>query len=377
VSAERNRTAEARRKAARRRRVARAGRKARAKVVALTHRLGIHPPVRRAVRAIRSRRRTASIEPASPVAATVERLATARGPVVVGPLMEEVGFELLYWVPFLRWLARHHDLDTSRWIVVSRGGTRSWYADLAAGGYADVLDVWRPEELRAANEERWREVGSQKQRYESAVEDRLLAHLGEAGRLPATFEALHPSAMYETLWRLWKDPALEPEVRQRTRHVALPPPPLPDGLELPDDFVAVKWYFRPSLPDTPKNRARIREITRALAEGSPVVLLHGLPRLDDHPEADLDELPGVQAVLRDVAPARNLEVQSAIIARATAYVGTYGGMGYLPMVYGVPARLYASHRRHLKPVHIRAGIDAAAGLGVAHELLDLQEVERS
>ena len=254
---------------------------------------------------------------------------------------------------------------------MSRGGTRCWYGDLAAGGYADALSVFSPHEFRIANEERWREVGSQKQRFESDVEERLLDRLQSSGAIPEDYELLRPSSMYQPFWRPWTEATPGNLVERCTLYTALPPPPLPEGLMLPDEFVAVKWYFRPSLPDTPMNRVRIRAITERLAEHSPVVLLHDNPRLDDHEEVDLSAIPGVRAALRGVPPDRNLEVQSAIIARAKGYVGTYGGLGYVPSVYGVPSRLFASDMQHLSPVHVRTGVEVAARLGVAHSLVDL------
>jgi hypothetical protein len=336
----------------------------------VTRRLGVHEQLRTMVES-GQRRRASARDGSSLIAATVERLRAARGPVVVGPWIEEVGFEVLYWVPFLRWLTHHHAVDTSQWVVVSRGGTRCWYGELAAGGYADALGVLSPQEFRHANEERWREVGSQKQRYDSDVEERLLDRLQSAGAIPADYELLHPSTMYEVFWHTWRGADAGSLVQRSTRYAALPPPPLPEALVLPDEFVAVKWYFRPSLPNTPQNLYRIREITEGLAARTPVVLLHDNPRLDDHEEADLSDVPGVRAVLGGVPPERNLEVQSAIIARAKGYIGTYGGLGYVPLHYGVPSRLYASDMQHLKPVHVRTGIDAATRLGVAHSLVDL------
>jgi len=122
--------------------------------------------------------------------------------------------------------------------------------------------------------------------------------------------------MYGPFWRAWTAPAPGNVVQRSTLYTALRPPPLPEGLVLPDEFVAVKWYFRPSLPDTPKNRVRVREITEALAERTPGIFLHDNPRLDDHEEVDLSAIPGLRAMLGGVPPERNLEMQSAIIARA-------------------------------------------------------------
>ena len=43
--------------------------------------------------------------------------------IVAGPWLSEVGFETLYWVPFLRWVKAAFRLDPSRVVAVSRGGT--------------------------------------------------------------------------------------------------------------------------------------------------------------------------------------------------------------------------------------------------------------
>ena len=47
--------------------------------------------------------------------------------IIAGPWLGEVGFELLYWVPFLAWCAERFAISPERWIIVSRGGTASWY----------------------------------------------------------------------------------------------------------------------------------------------------------------------------------------------------------------------------------------------------------
>jgi hypothetical protein len=45
--------------------------------------------------------------------------------------------------------------------------------------------------------------------------------------------------------------------------------------------------------------------------------------------------------IRDlVTPQTNLLVQSAVVARARRFVGTYGGFAYLAPFYGVPAVSY-------------------------------------
>ena len=44
-------------------------------------------------------------------------------PLIVGPWLGEVGYEILYWVPFLRWVKSYRPFDPERLVIVSRGGS--------------------------------------------------------------------------------------------------------------------------------------------------------------------------------------------------------------------------------------------------------------
>src|SRR4029077_6002753 len=52
--------------------------------------------------------------------------AAGSGPIMLGPWLSEVGYEALYWVPFVRWFTRQYDVDPDRLVVVSRGGVAAW-----------------------------------------------------------------------------------------------------------------------------------------------------------------------------------------------------------------------------------------------------------
>ena len=57
---------------------------------------------------------------------------------MAGPWIGEVGFELLYWIPFLAWFTERFEVPRERLVVLSRGGTRDWYAHVASR-YYDVF----------------------------------------------------------------------------------------------------------------------------------------------------------------------------------------------------------------------------------------------
>jgi hypothetical protein len=52
-----------------------------------------------------------------------------------------------------------------------------------------------------------------------------------------------------------------------------------------------------------------------------------------------------------MTPERNLDIQTAVIARARAFVGTYGGYSYLAPLCGVPAVAFYSERDSFHAIH--------------------------
>ena len=77
----------------------------------------------------------------------LRRAITNRTPTIIGPWTEEVGYELFYWIPFVRWVVESLQIPREQLFVISREGTSSWYGDLAYR-YADVFsfvtfDEWQ------------------------------------------------------------------------------------------------------------------------------------------------------------------------------------------------------------------------------------------
>ena len=286
--------------------------------------------------------------------AAVRRLAEeTEGPILAGPWVSEVGYELLYWVPFLRWAIEEHPGLAERLVVVSRGGSEHWYDGLGVR-YADLFDVHTPEELRSRREEAALEAtgGLNKQMTETAYDAELLAEGAERLGL-AGHEVLHPSLMYKAYWRLVKRRELvSPAGGELFSYRPLGPPGA--GVlagELPEDFVAVRFYFRASFPATEENVAFARQTVETLAEQTDVVLLNPSIQVDDH--WDFEPAGGGRVIRLDhlMTPRTNLAVQTAAIARARAFVGTYGGLAYLPPLLGVRSESVYSDPTRFKAHH--------------------------
>jgi hypothetical protein len=302
--------------------------------------------------------------------------ATAGGPpLVVGPWLSEVGFEALYWVPFLRWMRDKFELDPELMTAVSRGGTSSWYSGICAS-YVDIFELMSVEDFREHTDARWRAAGGQKQ-MEFGRWDKLTLHKAGDRLGGRRYGVLSPSLMYRFFHRFWKGAA---PIRHITSHSSYALLERPEGGEwhsrLPeDDYVAVKFYFRPSFPDTPHNREVVSDIVAGLADQSPVVLLNTGLKIDDH--VDLD--PGVEdrvvRLLDGVPPELNLHVQALAISRANAFVGTYGGLSYLAPLYGLPSIACYSDPEHFLPSHLAVARRAAAAVGGSITALDVRRLD--
>jgi hypothetical protein len=281
----------------------------------------------------------------------VGAIRAARGRVVIGPWLGEVGFEVLYWIPFLHWLFEHHALGPEDATVVSRGGVEPWYDGLC-DHYVDVFDALTPEEFRRATLELWAATGGlQKQVVVRPWDEQVLdATLGNTWREQAL---LHPQLLYRLFRNVWQAALPLRDFLDRAHHR---PWRRPEEAELtgplPAEFTAVRFYFRDSFPDTPANRALVEDVIERLAVRGTVVLLNTGVVVDEHLDAEPAGDPRVLRPLAGIAPQRNLVAQSAVVARARMFVGTYGGLAHLAPFYGVPTIGFASNAAEINPVHL-------------------------
>jgi hypothetical protein len=308
----------------------------------------------------------------------ITMLGRQRRPIIVGPWLTEAGFELLYWIPFLRWAKTYGNLRTDQLVVVSRGGCADWYRDLTTR-YCDVLSFYSPDEFRVKNDERaaqhrGRFKHMDVSEFDQAIVDRVTAKLGLDR--PAL---LHPSLMYNLFNVFWKQMAPVTLVEAFTSFGPLPKVSLGDlAPHLPAQYVAVKFYSNVALPDSPENRAMVAEQLRELTEATDVVMLNTGQRFDDHTEYPVDMRRRIHTVDHLMTPETNLDVQTRIIAGATAFVGTYGGFSYLAPLLGTDTLAYYSHARGFRWDHLelakRVFNSVQAGSFVALDVRDMDVV---
>lgn len=288
------------------------------------------------------------------LARRVEEFLRHDRPLIVGPWTGEVGFELLYWVPFVQRMVSTYRIPAERLVVVSRGGVESWYTGLGSR-YVDVFSFFSTDEFRTATElkKKQRLVGA----FDSEVVKRVVAAHG-LGRS----DLLHPGMMYRLFMPVWKDLATLARVDTYAKYVNIDATDAPVPRGLPSSYVAARFYFSECFPDTPANRAFVASTINTISQHTPVVLLNTPFAVDDHHDFDAasDRVFGIGT--EHMTPERNLAVQTAVIARASAFVGTYGGYSYLAPFCGVPSLAFYSERT-FKDQHLHVAQRAFEGLG--------------
>jgi hypothetical protein len=299
-------------------------------------------------------------------------------PILVGPWLSEIGFEVLYWIPMLNWFCETYGVGRERVVAISRGGADAWYRDVA-GTYVDLFDHYSLSQVRELNEARVRAAGRQKQWRVTDAEHEILASARKSVRVEDA-NVLHPSTMYWLFRWFWSRKRPISLIDEHTHHRPLPDPgPLADRLgALPSEYIAVKAYFSSCFPDTEDNRAFARDLLGRLAGATHVVLLSTGLNIDDHSDyvATGNRILNAEHMM---TPRDNLHVQSAIIARSRALVTTYGGFSYLGPYLGVPSVCFFSDENfnpeHLDVMH-RAGrkLDSQGG-GAAFLPLNTRKLE--
>lgn len=225
-------------------------------------------------------------------------LARRTSTIVAGPWTGDLGFELLYWIPFLRWLTTEGGVDPDRVVAVSRGGVASWYTDVS-GRYVE---------------------------FDRNASD-FAANAAGATRI----DHLHPSTIDRLFGARWQLGAERAIVSAQTVQSALPleavEPPA-----LPATYAVVKAYFNRCLPDTPDNRALLQRTIAQLAEQTSVVLLP--VGVGDY--APFVPEPGTPVHELALEAPTNLAVQSRVVRGASLLVSVYGGFSYLGPYVGTP-----------------------------------------
>lgn len=252
----------------------------------------------------------------------------------MGPWHGELGFEALYWLPWLKHWRDTDQIAADRLVPITRGGMSLLYDAPKA---LELYDMRDPRDVRVENWLTFRQTGWMKQAQIRAFDREVLRDAAKTLGLGRTYHVLHPAWLYQTLQPFFAGERGIAWLQQRSDYRPIPAPVL-DGVNLPPQFTAVRFYFRPTFPPTPQTIAFAKATITHIAQQMPVMVLTSGQSLDDH----IDYLPTdrtnvtVLAEALPMKPAQNLAVQAAVLGKAAGFVGTYGGFAQLALRLGKP-----------------------------------------
>ena len=259
-------------------------------------------------------------------------IGASKRPVLIGPWRSELGFESLYWLPFLAALRKQYHWDRARLVAMGRGGTAALY-DTA--GRAELYEHVSIDLVRLRTLQAQQRQASTKQ---FAIEDweRHASGLAAASLGISKPILFHPSWMYQLLAPAWRDQMPMETLAHWLAPTAIPELPLPEGLVLPERFIAVRLYARATFTPHEPTMLYLKRRLAALAVKQPLVFLCTDERYDDHADLLRPYGPNMVDVSKWLTTRTNLAVQLAVLQRARLFVGTYGGLAQTAMRFGVP-----------------------------------------
>jgi hypothetical protein len=161
----------------------------------------------------------------------------------------------------------------------------------------------------------------------------------------------HHNLAFDFLWR-------------RTHYATVSLPVTPFAGLTPGGYVAVKIYSGVAVPMSDDNRHVVRHVIRRAAAIAPVVLLDADVPFDEHRDFDVSDIPNVVSARSIMSPMNNLGLQSGLIAGASLFIGTCGGLAWMAPLLGVPTiAVYADDR--LLDVHLMVAKQAYKRVGAA------------
>jgi hypothetical protein len=254
----------------------------------------------------------------------------------------------MYWLPFLERLVQD-GIPRERLIPISRGGAAAWYGcpkGLEVYGMRPVEDVRVEMRLRVASAKE-----SLKQLRWTPFERQLVKDAAETLGL-TSYQTLHPRWMYHVLSNYWEAQKGLAWLQKRVVWSTIPAPALPPlTMDLPEPFVAVRFYQRPTFTDRAKGFAEA--VVAQISRDVPVVILHNDTFVDDHQDLKLQgrNVYHLRDLVPEVPVASNLAIQTAVLAKAAAFVGTYGGFAQLALRMGKPSVSFVEEWQGTMLVH--------------------------
>jgi ADP-heptose:LPS heptosyltransferase len=261
-------------------------------------------------------------------------------PIIVGPWFMELGFELLYWIPFVTKIVEVNKTTKNRVLAISRGGMSEFYSHLASE-YSDIFNFISVEEYKNLKANIVSEVGGQKHMKYTKIEQRLIKKtLGLEYS-----EIIHPSQMYSNFKPYWRRKVSADFIYDHSSYTHL------NRIQTNSSGKIVVRLYRSSSFNL--DQKQIVALISALGQKhqKPIVNLYSSREYDDHENLFIDS-EDVENIDFSVNHSENLKLQFDVIRNCDLFVTNYGGVSYFGLYANVPTiALHTGYSKFL-PIHM-------------------------
>lgn len=255
--------------------------------------------------------------------------------VLFGPWTSEIGFELLYWIPYLK---KNFKLENKKIIIISRGGVENWYKFSNYYKYFNLLDLVSSSEIKNHFDIK-KSIGGQKQFFLEDFDKKIIQKVKEKLKINS-IEVIHPKEMYNFFKPYWSglySYGFRTIVEKEMKFNEL------DKIDLKvKNFVACKIYSS-SILNIDQNKEiysqKIKIILNEILKKFNIIFLN-FETDDDHQVINFDGLNTnenkfffFKDLVKNLDIQNNLKIQSTIVSQSEFFLGTYGGFAYLPAYY--------------------------------------------
>ena len=275
----------------------------------------------------------------------IEKLIDNYDNLIIGPWFSELGFELLYWIPYINKLYTDKIFANKNVATISRGGVEEFYSFLP-GKHFNLLEHYSQVDWSKITSSIWRDLGGLKQSMLVNQEIDMLVNLKSELNFDQDSKTLilHPSLMFSLFRPFWRNKSWSADI-------------ISEQLNFPsfmrhktENFGAVKIYSRPSLSISVASAKKIKEFLEN--ENIKLKIISSDSYKDDHEVLALDNIENSILVPVDEYE-NNLKIQLDVIKKSSVSYTTYGGLSYYALYLGKTSFGFYSDSSKFDEQHIK------------------------
>ncbi len=283
--------------------------------------------------------------------------------VIVGPWFSELGFELLYWIPYLNTVLKDHAEAGKKVVSVSRGGMSSLYSSISTE-HINLLNNYSQSEWLSLTNNVWAKLGGLKQ-SSLLVEDLKILEASipiETWKNDSRKILIHPRILFALFRPYWRNKDFNP--LSIVDQITIPLQPNPE----PQSGIFTKIYSRPSLELNEANTKSLLNFLNDFPEDK--LLITDDSYIDDHPIFNLgSSIKAREHVQRTFE--NNLEDQINLYKSCEKSITTYGGLSYLALYFQKSSLSLYSDAEKFDIQHLKLAKLLAGKVGINFEVIDV------